>query len=144
MSSFRGETAPGPLPRFKDPQLTDVVINSLVDVHAHFLLEYPPREEIGLHHWQWQMKAGEGPLAASSLEGRQTAAAYCKSLDVEKGKPLPKLGPYPNGPRWDFMNKKEGAQTVHSQTSAGECYRQAAKAFEAKLGAGHESNDTVF
>ncbi|CAJ1452585.1 unnamed protein product [Effrenium voratum] len=130
VSSFRGETAPGPLPRFKDPQLTDVVINSLVDVHAHFLLEYPPREEIGLHHWQWQMKAGEGPLAASSLEGRQTAAAYCKSLDVEKGKPLPKLGPYPNGPRWDFMNKKEGAQTVHSQTSAGECYRQAAKAFE--------------
>ena len=128
VNSFQGNTEAGPLPDFEKPELRDVDVKSLADVHADFLSQYHPMDRIGLHHYQWQMCAGEGKLAASSSKTRLVAAAYCKSLDVEKGKPSPKLAPYVADSKWDFM--KGGDPMRPSPTAAGQCYREAVKAYE--------------
>ncbi|CAK9018318.1 unnamed protein product [Durusdinium trenchii] len=127
VNSFRGEDSANCfLPEF-EAEMKDVEAKSLSDVHAHFLSEYHLKDRIGLHHYQWEMLAGEGPKAACSDQARRTAVAYSKSLDVEKGKPCPKLGKLARQPKWDFMKKPGGPQRP-SPTAAGECYRQALQA----------------
>lgn len=126
VNSFKGDTSPLPLPDFETAVQPAVQINSLVDVHAHFLSEYHQKDQIGLFHWKWQKLAGAGPTAASSTIARKAAAAYCKSLDVEKGKSCPKRPVWDASQTWDFMNR--GDAKTCSPTATGQCFRQAAAA----------------
>lgn len=126
MNSFKGDTSPLPLPDFETAVQPAVQISTLVDVHAHFLSEYQDKDQIGLFHWKWQKLAGAGPTAASSTIARKAAAAYCKSLDVEKGKPCPKRTEWDGSQTWDFMNR--GDAKTCSPTATGQCFRQAAAA----------------
>lgn len=126
VDSFKGDTSPLPLPDFETAVQPAVQINTLVDVHAHFLSEYQEKDQIGLFHWKWQKLAGAGPTAASSTIARKAAAVYCKSLDVEKGKPCPKRSEWDGSQTWDFMNR--GDAKTCSPTATGQCFRQAAAA----------------
>jgi len=130
LQSFCPNSSAAPYPEFQELELKETPpVQSLVDLHAHFLKEYQPKDRIGIHHHQWQMLAGAGPKAACSSEARQVASAYSKSLDVEKGKPCPKeMKRYFKHPKWDFMNN--GDPDYQSPTATGECYRQAARALE--------------
>ena len=126
VNSFKGDTSQLPLPDLETAVPPAVQINSLVDVHAHFLSEYQQKDQIGLFHWKWQKLAGAGPTAASSPIARKAAAAYCKSLDVEKGKPCPKQPEWDGSQTWDFMNR--GDEKNCSPTATGQCFRKAAAA----------------
>ena len=129
VKSFAADTSALPLPDFETASQRAVQIHSLVDVHAHFLAEYLPKDQMGILHWKWQILAGKDPSAASSPEAREAAAAYCKSLDVEKGKPCPVFRRWVNQEqKWDFMNK--GDPKNCSPTATGECFRQAASAHD--------------
>ncbi len=130
VESFKVCTSPPPEPTFEIPATGEVVrVDTLVDVHAHFLTEFS--DEIGRYHWKWQMHAGAG---AGSPPARQAAVAYSKCLDVEKGKPRPLHGEkMASMQKWDFMKGSDRQKC--SKTAAGECFRQAAAAHQQFLAA---------
>ena len=122
VESFKVCTSPPPEPTFQEAMDQHVPVETLVDVHTHFLTKFS--DQIGLYHWKWQMHAGAG---AGSPPARQAAAAYSKYLDVEKGKPCPlHTERIASQQKWDFM--KGGDPQKCSPTAAGECFREAAKA----------------
>ncbi|CAE7866364.1 RDR1 [Symbiodinium necroappetens] len=127
VKSFSGHTSPLPEPEYED-DLKDMPVSTWVDVNASFLSEYLQRDRMGLLHYHWQLIAGQGPKAASSEEARQVAAAYAKSLDVEKGKRCPKQARFEHSRKWDFMNG--GDLDNPSPTAAGFCFRAASRAEE--------------
>eukprot|EP00438_Fugacium_kawagutii_P035261 Skav227220 [mRNA] locus=scaffold2048:463173:465227:- [translate_table: standard] len=136
VNSFRGDASPLPVPDFEKPSQTAVEIKSLVDVHAHFLTEYHQKDQIGILHWKWEMLAGKGPTAAGSPDARKVAAAYCKSLDVEKGKPCSVFCGWVDSKEiWDFMKGSPGKPSKPSPTATGECSRKAKAAHQEFLAA---------
>ncbi|CAE7320999.1 unnamed protein product [Symbiodinium microadriaticum] len=127
VKSFSGHTSPLPVPEYED-DLKDMPVSTWADVNASFLSEYLQRDRMGLLHYHWQLIAGQGPKAACSPEARQVAAAYAKSLDVEKGKRCPKQARFEHSRKWDFMNR--GDLDNPSPTAAGFCFRAASRAEE--------------
>ncbi|CAE6944635.1 RDR2 [Symbiodinium sp. CCMP2456] len=126
VNSFSGSTLPMPEPEYEHGDLNETPVDTWADVNAHFLSEYLQKDRMGLLHYQWQLIAGRGPQAACCTEARTVAAAYAKSLDVEKGKRCPKQNRFGKATKWDFMN--DGDPHNPSPTAAGKCFRAASRA----------------